>query len=526
MQLNKTRLLFSMLALWGHSALVMAEIVPQNGTPDSVNQVPVVNINAPGADGVSHNRYSQFDVGTQGAILNNSATESHTALAGKVAGNNQLGGRGAAVILNEVNSSNKSVLNGLVEVAGQRADVVIANKAGITCNGCGFINARNGVLTTGELQFKNGAFSGYKVEQGNILVEGQGMKKGDVDYTAILARTETISASVHAESLLVSAGKKNISADLTQINPAAFSKDKPDVLIDVAELGGMYAGKIKLVATENGVGINSTGALVPVGLVNRGHIQAQQGGVAIAADALVNHGDIASTGQLGISTGLLQNNGRIQANNDVAIDAILLNNVGSLRAENGAMALRSNSLNNGAEISAERDMQLSTTQMNNSGSVQTAKGSLRLMAASVNNIGQIQAGQGLQLSATQLSNLGGIRTENGGLSILTTSLNNGGQVQSGGALHINSANVLNFSNGTLAAQDDVNIQGSSIDNFGRIVSRSSSVGFNSVRLYNRGEVEAAGDISSRGLLFSNPGSMVSSTGVVTHNGKAIKKPVH
>ncbi len=133
----------------------------------------MVNINRAGADGVSHNVYTQFDVGAQGAILNNSLAGANTSLAGTVAGNAQLEGRAAKVILNEVNSANKSILKGMVEVAGQRADVVIANKSGITCNGCGFINARNGVLTTADLQFKDGAFNGYHVNQGNIRVEGR-----------------------------------------------------------------------------------------------------------------------------------------------------------------------------------------------------------------------------------------------------------------------------------------------------------------------------------------------------------------
>lgn len=121
-----------------------------------------------------HNVYTQFDVGAQGVILNNSLSGTNTSLAGDIAGNAKLGDGVAKVILNEVNSANKSTLMGMVEVAGERADVVIANKSGITCNGCGFINARNGVLTTADLKFKDGVFNGYNVNQGNIRVEGIG----------------------------------------------------------------------------------------------------------------------------------------------------------------------------------------------------------------------------------------------------------------------------------------------------------------------------------------------------------------
>jgi filamentous hemagglutinin family protein len=71
-----------------------------------------------------------------------------------VAGNPWLAKGEAKVILNEVNSRDPSNLNGMIEVAGKKAQVVIANPAGITCNGCGFINANRATLTTGQAQLK------------------------------------------------------------------------------------------------------------------------------------------------------------------------------------------------------------------------------------------------------------------------------------------------------------------------------------------------------------------------------------
>jgi filamentous hemagglutinin len=104
------------------------------------NGVPLVNIQTPSAAGVSRNSYSQFDVDRNGVILNNSRTDTPTQLGGWVQGNPWLATGSARVILNEVNSSNPSHLNGWIEVAGQPAQVITANPAGITCNGCGFIN--------------------------------------------------------------------------------------------------------------------------------------------------------------------------------------------------------------------------------------------------------------------------------------------------------------------------------------------------------------------------------------------------
>lgn len=63
------------------------------------------------AGGVSRNTYTQFDVGQEGAILNNSRNNTQTQIGGWVQGNPWLATGEAKVILNEVNSSNsKSTL--------------------------------------------------------------------------------------------------------------------------------------------------------------------------------------------------------------------------------------------------------------------------------------------------------------------------------------------------------------------------------------------------------------------------------
>ena len=117
------------------------------------NGVPVVNIAAPSATGLSHNQYTSYNVGSQGLVLNNGNTSQayrQSQLAGQVAANTNLGaGAQASVILNEVTGSSRSVLAGFTEVLGGKADVIVANPFGITCNGCGFINTDRASLVTG-----------------------------------------------------------------------------------------------------------------------------------------------------------------------------------------------------------------------------------------------------------------------------------------------------------------------------------------------------------------------------------------
>ncbi|WP_387465849.1 ESPR-type extended signal peptide-containing protein, partial [Photorhabdus sp. RM323S] len=89
-----TALRFSLLlALGGISLTAQANIVADGQAPGhqqptiihSANGTPQVNIQTPGADGVSHNTYRQFDVDKSGVILNNSANPTQTQLGGMVA---------------------------------------------------------------------------------------------------------------------------------------------------------------------------------------------------------------------------------------------------------------------------------------------------------------------------------------------------------------------------------------------------------------------------------------------------------
>jgi len=81
---------------------------PGNQRPtilQTANGLPQINIQTPSAAGVSRNTYRQFDVQSNGVILNNSRTNVQTQIGGFVSGNPWIS-TPARVILNEVNSSN------------------------------------------------------------------------------------------------------------------------------------------------------------------------------------------------------------------------------------------------------------------------------------------------------------------------------------------------------------------------------------------------------------------------------------
>lgn len=238
------------------NGIVADNNAPQNQRPEVINTqngLPQVNISAPNEAGISHNQYKQFDVDQRGAILNNSAVMTSTQTAGMIQGNANLDPNKAParVILNEVNSNNPSQLKGFIEVAGGKAQVIIANPSGIICNGCGTINAGRMTLTTGKPQLNpDGSLAGYRVESGVIHVEGGGLNgdsRHDTQYVDLLAQAVKINAGVWAkEKIEVVAGRNQVD---TQNNATALEQKektaKPEFAIDMGQMGECTVVKLK-----------------------------------------------------------------------------------------------------------------------------------------------------------------------------------------------------------------------------------------------------------------------------------------
>ena len=255
------------------AASAFAQIVPQaNAAPDQRPRVgsvlggtrPVVRIAAPNAAGLSHNRYSRFDVDARGVILSNNTGTAGTELGVRVPSNPYLNGHPARVILNEVESSQASLLAGPIEVAGQRAEVIIANPAGITCNGCGFINASRAMLTTGQARTDGRGLVDFSVSGGTVEIGPRGMNSRRASDTALLAEKVQVNGPVYADQLAVFAGHTTMvlgaDGNLTIVPVAARStylEHREGYSIDVAALGGMYANSIRLVTlgSDSGRGV-------------------------------------------------------------------------------------------------------------------------------------------------------------------------------------------------------------------------------------------------------------------------------
>uniref|UniRef100_UPI0036D94CF6 filamentous hemagglutinin N-terminal domain-containing protein n=1 Tax=Photorhabdus sp. RM322S TaxID=3342825 RepID=UPI0036D94CF6 len=238
---------------------IAAGITPDNHRTQVQNQgdVPVVNIATPNSAGISHNTYQEFNVATQGAVLNNATQAAQSQLAGQLNANPNLTGNAAELIINEVTGNGRSELQGQLEIVGNKANVMIANPNGITCDGCGFINTSSATLTTGKPQFdKQGALEALEVKQGLITIGSKGLEGKATDYVDIISRATELNGKIQANTLSLTQGANRISLKDGTVNPIAGEGAKPQLAIDTKALGGMYANKIRLVATEDGVGVN------------------------------------------------------------------------------------------------------------------------------------------------------------------------------------------------------------------------------------------------------------------------------
>ncbi len=378
--------LLPLLGLISLGITAHAQIVPDRNAPghqqpvigSAPNGISLVNIQTPSAGGVSRNVYEKFDVLREGVILNNSRTAVQTQLGGWVAGNANIGGRPASVILNEVNASTPSLLQGAMEVAGQRAQVIIANGAGITCDGCGFINAQRATLTTGQPIINNGSLDGYRVTEGTLRIEGAGLNAASADYTDLIARAVTLNAGLWAKDLRITTGTHQVDTANTQTTPLPAAGKSPTFALDVGQLGGMYAGKIHLIGTEAGLGVRNAGLIgagagevvlrVDGKLENRSRIYGDH--IAILASEIINAADgtssisaapvIAARERIDIGTGKLINreHALITSLGDMAIGGSL----DDMQQASGKADLVENA---SARIDATRDLTLAATEVRN-----------------------------------------------------------------------------------------------------------------------------------------------------------------
>ena len=409
----------------------------RSAVDQSRNGLTIYNINTPNAKGLSNNIHNSFDIPTRGAIDNNSATITYSQLEkGYIEGNPNLrSGQEASTILHQIIGGSRSQMNGLLEVAGKKAQLVIVNENGITCNGCGFINTSRATLSTGAANINaSGELAGFDVTRGDILINGTGLDavSGNQasDQIDLIARTVAIrdAAKLKAKQLNVITGSNSVDYVGLTHGEIAGSGAVPEVALDVAALGGMYADYISLIATDDGVGVNMNGAAASAGNLTLD----ANGKISFGAASKVSSGAETTI----TTTEDFEGAGSVKSAGNLNLTAKNITNSGEL--------------NSGASVSLEAQQQITSgkTALIRSESDTTLKA-----GTGIENNGVVAAYGNLHIDAPDIRNDGGILWANNNVTIGSSEaangradyvLNRNGRIEAfGGDLEIKAENIVN-----------------------------------------------------------------------------------
>ena len=459
-------------------------IVPDNGgsknlqVDKAANGVPLVNIEAPDNNGTSHNVYKDYNVDGRGAILNNSKDLTNSQLGGLIYGNPNLqNSKEASTIINEVSGVNRSRIEGYQEIAGKKANYILANPNGIYINGAGFINTGNVTLTTG---------SGNNLqnpEKGKIEVTGKGLDLRNINKAELIARIGELSAPIYGGRINIVVNEDGVGVK-TQ---APMYAEKGDVVI--SSKGKVY---LKDTQAKGDIKISSTETEISEKLL-------AENGINIESGKTTNSGQIQANKDITIN-GNVDSSNLISTNKDISISGNLKNS-GNISSTN----LNTKNIENTSKIAAGE--KLSSTKITSSG-ILSAK---NISTIDVFNLGKLLANN---INTKDLNNSGEISSEN----LTTTNLENSNKINV--KENIKSDNIVNKTNNSEISSKNLtinnlynkgnvkvvnNVSSQSITNNGKLLVENT---VNSQNLINTATVQGKildikNEISSSGKILSD-----------------------
>jgi filamentous hemagglutinin len=322
----------------------------------------------------------------------------------------------------------------------KNATIVIANPNGIVGNGFGFINVNRASLVAGRPDFVNGNLAGYKITNGEVTIGEQGnnvifdadgsYKYDNVNKLDIMARAIKINGELWAKdeiNIVTGSNDVKYNADGSlAVQQAAASGAKPQLALDVAALGGMYAGRIMLVGTEKGLGMNIGGNLKAqdnLSITNDGKIVFTQNGSSNVDDTTheiqdADYTSVTSDGTATITgTEDIENSGVVTAQKDMTLTA-------------GGKLVNSGTLEAGAAYT-QNDIEANPTFLHDAAE-------LKITANEISNTGSLSASKTLNVTST-------------------TSINNNGYMHSSGEASVIAGGILSGA-GSIGATSSVSIE--------------------------------------------------------------------
>jgi filamentous hemagglutinin len=540
-------------------------ITPDGSTNTQVTQtasgIDQINIAAANSNGLSHNKFTDYNVNQAGQIINNfsgrdpsqivagngATAVTQTQIGGLVTVNDNLANSGSArVILNEVTSGNVSKLLGYTEIAGSKADLILANPNGIACSGCGFINTARLLMVAGSSDFDVSGNLGFNLkEQANpnlyvplITIDGLGLDVTRTNATDIIASSVKLLSSIYGSdntALTIKTGEgrydystKEIAGNNTQNNT------DPVFAIDASSLAKIQSGQVYLIATKQGVGVKMEAEILASSIVNidaNGDVyysKISAGDTAnlksTATIQSIDSNSSISAPNLKIQAGEFKNLGLASAENLTIQNSGTLNNFGRLEALNLNLSNITN-INNSGLVYGENSLNISGVNLtnNSSGSIFSPQSYIITLSGLLTNSGLITSGNDLVVNSNQLHNNGEISSQNNlgfsiadlatnsgnliagsALNFSANSLINSGAFQSGNNTTFNLAALTNLENSTIYSATNLNLNISAfLTNYGEISSFGDLTITGTSSIDNFGKILSGGDLNIAGDNLTN-----------------------
>ena len=487
----------------------------QNTTIDRSNNnaATIININTPNSKGISVNDFEEFRT-KDGTVFNNFSTGvGRSYLAGLMAANPNLSkDQAAQLILNRIGGNNRVEIENFLEVISHdKTDVIFSSPNGFYLNNTGFINFRDVMFTTSNVNLDaNGNIMPFNIRGGDISIGREGINAEGLRYLALLSQKINIDGQINGSGADVDLIAGNFDYNPNTKQYANQGANNNELLISSSAFGSIYGSQIKIVASNGNVGvmgdvigervvkINADGTIV----TNRTQAKEQidikgkeytqntstytEGNLTIDADKVTLNGNGTQANDIRI-TGDVNNNNTIYAKGNIVIDK---------NTKSTGQIITEKSLTIGKDLDSEELVYGAEEvtvggNLNNKSDLQT-EGNVNI-AGDTNNKGKIVAGDKLDIKG----NLDNSGTAYGETSVTVgKDLNNSGSLQSAG-----------------------DIQAKNTKNTGKIISEKNITTKN---LENSNEITANGRITSDNIENKTTGKL-NAGDTITANGNAVNQ---
>lgn len=238
------------------------DVSPDETTNTTVTDIPNQKINikiAPkNTKGISHNKYTNFNVPLRGVDLDNQSVQAKT-------------------ILNEVTSTNPTNIYGDLSVLGPKAHVIIANPNGINVDGGRFINTGGVALATSYVSFDTNNNLILNTNQGKIDI-GPGGLSGMMTELDLIAKQIKINGAIENTNsdensqirLIAGLSTVKINSDqsvdatdgLWVEDQTVTAGSNNEFSIDISKTSRLASGAIRIRVNDAGAGVHLAGNLI------------------------------------------------------------------------------------------------------------------------------------------------------------------------------------------------------------------------------------------------------------------------